>query len=152
MIIDEVDDSFVLTLTRFDNRYAADGAAKSGRRPTGLYGKFPAGLVKTRENIAFDINNWRLTPPQLLDVELCALPTWWFWRSGCTRSHSEHGRETLQRRWYFDLSHGRVGRCQVCKTQISTNLQGDIVVLKHDTLSAYARKSTGRPQSGPLSL
>jgi hypothetical protein len=28
MIIDEVDDSFVLTLTRFDNRYAADGAAK----------------------------------------------------------------------------------------------------------------------------
>jgi len=25
------------------------------------------------------------------------LPTWWLWRSGCTRSHSELGRETLQR-------------------------------------------------------
>ena len=47
----------------------------------------------------------------------CALPTWWFWRGGCTRSHSEHGRETPQRRWYFVLRRGRVGRCQVCKTQ-----------------------------------
>jgi hypothetical protein len=27
----------------------------------------------------------------------CVLPTWWLWRSGCTRSHSELGRETLQR-------------------------------------------------------
>jgi hypothetical protein len=59
MIIDEVDDSFVLTLTRFDNRYAADGAAKRGRRPTGLYGKFPAGLVKTREISHSISNNWR---------------------------------------------------------------------------------------------
>ena len=24
----------------------------------------------------------------------CILPTWWLWRGGCTRSHSEHGRET----------------------------------------------------------
>ena len=48
---------------------------------------------------------------------ICALPTWWFWRGGCTRSDSEHGRETPQRRWYFVLRHGRVGRCQVCKTQ-----------------------------------
>ena len=47
----------------------------------------------------------------------CALPTWWSWRGGCTRSHSEHGRETPQRRWYFVLRRGRVGRCQVCKTQ-----------------------------------
>ncbi len=47
----------------------------------------------------------------------CALPTWWFWRGGCTRSHSEHGRETPQRRWYFVLRRGRVGRCQVCKAQ-----------------------------------
>ena len=45
----------------------------------------------------------------------CTLPTWWLWRGGCTRSHSEHGRETPQRRWYFVLRHGRVGRCQVCK-------------------------------------
>ena len=47
----------------------------------------------------------------------CALPTWWSWRGGCTRSHSEHGRETPQRRWYFVLRRGRVGRCQVCKAQ-----------------------------------
>ena len=38
-------------------------------------------------------------------------------RGGCTRSHSEPGRETPQRQWYFVSRHGRVGRCQVCKTQ-----------------------------------
>ncbi|WP_374788399.1 hypothetical protein, partial [Pseudochrobactrum asaccharolyticum] len=27
--------------------------------------------------------------------------------------------ETLQRRWYFVLRHGRVGRCQVCKGHIN---------------------------------
>lgn len=47
----------------------------------------------------------------------CPLPTWWLLRGGCTRSHSEHGRETPQRRWYFVLRRGRVGRCQVCKGQ-----------------------------------
>lgn len=32
---------------------------------------------------------------------------------GCsTRSHLEHDRETPQRQWYYDLSHGRVGRRQ----------------------------------------
>ena len=72
-------------------------------------------------------------------IELCALPTWWFWRGGCTRSHSEHGRETPQRRWYFDLSHGRVGRCQVCKTQNQS--------LLHDPATG---KQTGRLQSGPF--
>ena len=44
----------------------------------------------------------------------CALPTWWLWRGGCTRSLSEHGRETPLRPWYFVLRRGRVGRCQVC--------------------------------------
>jgi hypothetical protein len=34
---------------------------------------------------------------QLLDQRLCASSTWWLWRGGCTRSHSEHGRETPQR-------------------------------------------------------
>ena len=52
----------------------------------------------------------------------CALPTWWSWRGGCTRSHSEHGRETPQRRWYFVLRRGRVGRCQVCKAQHISSL------------------------------
>ena len=47
----------------------------------------------------------------------CVLPTWCLSRGGCTRSHSEHGRETPQRQWYFVSRRGRVGRCQVCKTQ-----------------------------------
>jgi hypothetical protein len=42
-------------------------------------------------------------------------PTWWLWRSGCTRSHPELGRETLQRQWYCVLRRGRVGRRQVCR-------------------------------------
>lgn len=56
---------------------------------------------------------------QLLEnnVCCCVLPTWWLLRGGCTRSHSEHGRETPQRQWYSVLRRGRVGRCQVCKTQ-----------------------------------
>ena len=44
----------------------------------------------------------------------CPQPTWWLWRGGRTRSLSEHGRETPQRRWYFVSRRGRVGRCQVC--------------------------------------
>jgi hypothetical protein len=47
---------------------------------------------------------------------MCVSPTWWSWRSGCTRSHSELGRETLQRQWYFVSRRGRVGRRQVCQT------------------------------------
>ena len=31
-------------------------------------------------------------------------------RRGHTRSHSELGSQALQRRWYFVLRHGRVGR------------------------------------------
>ncbi len=38
---------------------------------------------------------------------------WWLWQGANTRSHSEHGRETPQRRWYFVLRRGRVGRCQI---------------------------------------
>ena len=61
----------------------------------------------------------RMSSLQLLEnnVCCCVLPTWWLLRGGCTRSHSEHGRETPQRQWYSVLRRGRVGRCQVCKTQ-----------------------------------
>ena len=55
------------------------------------------------------------------DFHLTTSPTWWFWRGGCTRSHSELGRETPQRRWYFVLRRGRVGRCQVCKVVSKTS-------------------------------
>ena len=33
-------------------------------------------------------------------------------RKGHTRSHSELGSQAFQRRWYFVLRHGRVGRCR----------------------------------------
>ena len=33
-------------------------------------------------------------------------------RKGHTRFHSELGSQAFQRRWYFVLRHGRVGRCQ----------------------------------------
>ena len=38
---------------------------------------------------------------------------WWLLRKGPTRSHSELGRETFLRQWYFGLSRGRVGNCQI---------------------------------------
>jgi hypothetical protein len=49
----EVDDSFVLTLTRLTPLRSGRAARKVGRRPTGLYGKSPAGSVKRKK--AFDI-------------------------------------------------------------------------------------------------
>ena len=49
-------------------------------------------------------------------LETCASSTWWSWRGGCTRSHSELGRETPQRQWYFVSRRGRVGRRQVYET------------------------------------
>ena len=55
---------------------------------------------------------------QGLKDQTCISPTWWLLRDGCTRSHSELGRETSQRRWYFVLRHGRVGRCQVCQIHV----------------------------------
>jgi hypothetical protein len=50
-------------------------------------------------------------------LKCCASLTWWSLRGGRTRSHSEHGRETPLRQWYSVSRRGRVGRCQVCKTQ-----------------------------------
>ena len=38
-------------------------------------------------------------------------------RRGHTRSHSELGSQALQRRWYFALRYGRVGRCQALKKE-----------------------------------
>ena len=42
----------------------------------------------------------------------------WLWRGENTRYHSELGRENPQRRWYFVLRHGRVGRCRALKSQL----------------------------------
>ena len=117
-------------------------SAKTGsRRPTGLYGKSHAKSAR-RNHIRYKQN-------PASHVTLCALPTWWFWRGGCTRSHSEHGRETPQRRWYFVLRHGRVGRCQVCKTQNVTNLNGEIfaIITKQPATSG---KTNRPPQKRPF--
>jgi hypothetical protein len=43
----------------------------------------------------------------------CGATIWWLWRGVYTRSHLELGRENPQRRWYFVLRRGRVGRRQV---------------------------------------
>lgn len=37
---------------------------------------------------------------------------WWLERGDNTRFHSELDRKDPQRRWYFVLRRGRVGRCQ----------------------------------------
>ena len=46
----------------------------------------------------------------------------WLLRKGTTRSHSELGRETLLRQWYFSLSCGRVGHCRTFYTLVSLTL------------------------------
>ena len=47
----------------------------------------------------------------------CPFMVWWLLRGENTRFHSELGRENPQRRWYFILRCGRVGRCQALKVQ-----------------------------------
>ena len=91
-------------------RALARGEAQSGRM---------AGTGASSSQIQL------LDPVHALQHERCALPTWWLLRGRCTRSHSEPGREMPQRRWYFVSRRGRVGRCQVCKTQLSNLLVHD---------------------------
>ena len=50
---------------------------------------------------------------RLSEHQHCLYMTWWSLRGGCTRSLSEHGRETPLRQWYSVSRRGRVGRCQV---------------------------------------
>jgi hypothetical protein len=66
---------------------------------------------------------------------LSVSPTRWLWRRVCTRSHSELGSENLLRRWYFDSSHGRVGRCRVCQAD---NRIHDVAPSALVTASAFA--------------
>ena len=53
------------------------------------------------------------------------LLAWWLLREAPTRTHSELGRETSQRRWYFVLRHGRVGRRQANQNRISSSHDGN---------------------------
>ncbi len=103
--------SLLSSRCRGSRRFAPDGAAHRRRRPVGLANAkaFEARTGKARKTTA---------------SHLCSSPTWWLWRSGCTRSLSELGRETLQRQWYFVSRRGRVGRCQVCQEhEIKTSSQ-----------------------------
>ena len=59
-------------------------------------------------------------------------------RRGNTRSHSELGSQALQRRWYFVLRHGRVGRCQAIKImKIASSLKS---LKKRDINSKLVRR------------
>ena len=53
-----------------------------------------------------------------INNKIYTLFAWWLLRRGNTRSHSELGSQALQRRWYFVLRHGRVGRCRHNKSQV----------------------------------
>ena len=53
----------------------------------------------------------------------------WLLRKGTTRSHSELGRETLLRQWYFSLSCGRVGHCRTFYTLVSLTLLITLLLL-----------------------
>ena len=59
----------------------------------------------------------KIWPKLLKSSSLCRM-TRWLWRKRPTRPHSELGRESLQRRWYFVLRHGRVGRCLVFRLRL----------------------------------
>ena len=60
---------------------------------------------------------------------------------GNTRSHSELGSQALQRRWYFVLRYGRVGRCQALKfMKISSSLKS----LKKRDLNSKMVKRRGK--------
>ena len=126
-----------------DARRAPDGPRQQARRRWPCEAaamKLQLRFDQCRKKVCrkFDIKQRQSLPSFSIDW-LCALPTWWFWRGGCTRSHSEHGRETPQRRWYFVLRHGRVGRCQVCKTQNQSP--------QNDNQTAIAVTLKGRPQA-----
>ena len=70
--------------------------------------------------------------------------TWWLQRGGCTRSHSELGRETPLRQWYFVSRRGRVGRCQVCQTQRS-HQQIQLLKTKQNITISRRLTQSGRP-------
>lgn len=107
------------------------GQGETAAWPCGSFA-LPSGAIRLLKDVLIK-EEPRLT--SFSEQRFCALPTWWFWRGGCTRSHSEPGRETPQRRWYFVLRRGRVGRRQVCKSQK--------LLLNHDR-SAHRRNQ--RPQ------
>ena len=72
----------------------------------------------------------------------CASLTWWSLRGGCTRSLSEHGRETPLRQWYFVSRRGRVGRCQVFQRQCPKRKSRGFVAMRE---TIFSITNTKRP-------
>ena len=81
----------------------------------------------------------------------------WLWRGVNTRYHSELGRENPQRRWYFVLRHGRVGRCRALKLQFTDAGWSSLVARQAHNLKvagsnpAPATKLTSFQNNTPLS-
>ena len=61
---------------------------------------------------------------------------------GYTRSHSELGSQALQRRWYFILRYGRVGRCQALK--FNMKIASSLKSLKKRDLDSKLVKRRGK--------
>ena len=73
--------------------------------------------------------------------------TLWAWRllrRGNTRSHSELGSQALQRRWYFVLRHGRVGRCQAKKLNIFMKVVSSLKSHKKRDMNSKLVRRRGR--------
>ncbi len=88
-------------------------------------------------------------PEQKIRQNYTAPLTWWLWRGGCTRSHSELGRETPQRRWYFVLRRGRVGRCQVCRAVWLSELKSFLFTPCFAASFSRAKQTQNRPRLTP---
>ena len=119
-----VDDVVLSSRCRRQGGCAADGAPDVRRLGFAGCCRDPACCKDKNKKRRVHKTKWGLDPNQLLiwfrtvaRAQSCPLPTWCLLRGGCTRSHSEHGRETPLRQWYSVLRRGRVGRCQVCKRQ-----------------------------------
>ena len=68
----------------------------------------------------------------------------WLLRRGHTRSHSELGSKVLQRRWYFVLRHGRVGRCRHKKSYLIMKVVTSLKSHKKRDLNSKLVRRRGR--------
>ncbi len=64
-------------------------------------------------------------------------------RGGHTRYHSELGSKVPQRRWYFILRYGRVGRCQA-KQKYNMKIASSLKSLKKRDLNSKLVRRKGK--------
>jgi hypothetical protein len=142
--------TFVLTLSHPSDATLRTARAKrrDGRWPVWVpKALVRSGKVQRRVQRLKRVRLDQLTSSQAglrpLDANLALRRPGGSWRGGRTRSHSEHGRETPQRRWYSVSRRGRVGRCQVCKAQ--ANPENKDHLLASLTALAETRAALKRP-------